>query len=296
LKTRIAASDARLREANLAMDRDNGMLALKIVDLALELNPGNEEAAYFRNFLLATRAIARVVNPPEIAFTIVKLDLHPDGFLATSADGRTVVVVQEKRRLSHPAADIQMNDRKGRVTFESRETGESLISPILYGPRDGLSCFSPRAGMLATVSREDGLGLWDVSGMRVPSARKTIAPAVSWLSFERKKDTLWMVNEEASLYFWPGWSKPWRLAKVKGFGSEFFERVSLDNRRDYLWTFWLGGNQRGLAGSKSQNLNAMMAIDQHTKKAGTSIRITAMARDRDVVLFTDSLGDIGVRN
>ena len=296
LKTRTAASDARLREANLAMERDDGMEALKIVNLALELNPGNEEAEYFRNFLLATRAIARVVNPPEIAFTIVKLDLHPDGFLATSADGRTVVVVQEKRRLSHPAADVQMNDRKGRVTFESRETGESLISPILYGPRNGLSCFSPRAGMLATVSREDGLRLWDVAGMRAPSARKTITPAVSWLSFERGKKTLWMVNEEASLYFWPGWIRPLRIAKVQGFGPEFFKRVSMENRRDYLWTFWLGGNQRGLAGSKSQNMGALMAIDQHTRKAETSIRITAMARDRDVVLFTDSVGDIGVRN
>ena len=105
-----------------------------------------------------------------------------------------------------------------------------------------------------------------------------------------------MVNEGASLYFWPVWSKPLRVGTVKGFGDEFDAEVSMRNRRHYLWTFWQGGNQRGLAGTKTQNLKAMMAVERQTREAGTSIRITTMARDRDVVLFTDSAGAIGVRN
>ncbi|YCM42682.1 serine/threonine-protein kinase [Verrucomicrobiaceae bacterium 227] len=295
-KTRVAASDARLREANLALERDDAMEALRIVDLALELNAGNDEAVYFRNFLLATRAIARVIEGPSIDFEIASVELHEKGFLVASKDGESAVVERERERLSHPASDVEVRDEKGLVTFTSRETGESLISPILYSSGEGLSCFSSKTGVLATVSKEEGLQLRDVSDLRTPSARKIIEPSVAWLSFERGKETLWMVNGEASLYFWPSWSKPLRISKVEGFGPDFFERVSLANRRDYLWTFWQGGNQRGLAGSKAQNLIAMRAVKQHTEKAGTSVGITTMARDRDVVLFTDSAGAIGVRN
>jgi len=295
-ETRIAASDARLGEANRALERDDAREALRIVDLALDLNPGNDEAVYFRNFLLATRAIAKRIEAPQIDFEIVEVELHDRGFLVRSENGETAVVEQEKKRLSYPARDVEVRDERGVVTFSSRETGESLISPVLYGSSEGRACFSATTGVLATVSKEEGLRLWDVSGLRTPSARKIISPSVSWLSFERGKDTLWMVNGEASLFYWPSWSKPLRIAKVEGFGEEFFERVSLDNRRDYLWTFWQGGNQRGLAGSKLQNLKAMMSLEQHTEKAGTSIRISTMARDRDVVLFTDSAGAIGVRN
>lgn len=294
-KTRIAASDARLGEANLALERDDAMEALRVVDLALELNSGNDEAIYFRNFLLATRAFARVLMPPEVGFQIAGVELHEAGFLVRSESGETAVVERERGRLSHPAKDIVVRDVKGLVSFTSSTTGESLLSPLLYSSGQGLSCFSPKTGVLATVSKEEGLRLWDVSKLRTPSARKVISPSVAWLSFERGKDTLWMVNEEASLYYWPSWSKPLPLGQVKGFGEEFFEKVTIKNRRDYLWTFWQGGNQRGMAGGKMVNLRAMMAVEEHTEKAGTSVRISTVARDTDVVLFTDSAGAIGVR-
>ena len=272
------------------------MESLRVVDLALELNPGNDEAIYFRNFLLATRAFARVVEAPGIHFPIAEVELHEAGFLVRSESVEAAVVERERGRLSHPAEDIDVRDVKGLVSFTSSMTGESLLSPLLYSSGKGLSCFSSRTGVLPTVSKEEGLRLWDVSKLRTPSARKMIEPSVSWLSFERGKDTLWLVNEEATLYYWPGWSGPLRIGKVEGFGEEFFEGVTMKNRRHYLWTFWQGGNQRGLAGSKSENLKAMVAVEEHTKKAGTSVWITTMARDRDVVLFADSAGSIGVRN
>lgn len=296
LQTRVTASDARLREANLALERDDAMEALRIVDLALALDRGNDEAIYFRNFLLATRAIARRIEAPQIGFGISAMESHPKGILVKSEGRESVLIEKERRRLSHPVKDIEVRDDRGVVTFTSKETGESLISPVLYSSGEGFLFFSESTGVLATVSKEEGLALWDVSALRSPSARKSISPSVSWLSFERGKDTLWMVNEEASLYLWPGWSGPLRVSKVEGFGEEFFERVSLENRRHYLWTFWQGGNQRGLAGSKTENLKAMLAVEEHTKKAGTSVWITTMARDRDVVLFADSAGAIGIRN
>jgi WD40 repeat protein len=282
-------------EENLALERDDAMESLRVVDLALELNPGNDEAIYFRNFLLATRAFARVVEAPGIHFPIAEVELHEAGFLVRSESGETAVVERERGRLSHPAEDIVVRDVKGLVSFTSSTTGESLLSPLLYSSGKGLSCFSSRTGVLATVSKEEGLRLWDVSKLRTPSARKVISPSVTRLSFERGKDTLWMVNEEASLYYWPSWSRPLPIGKVKGFGEEFFEKVTIENRRDYLWTFWQGGNQRGMAGGKMEHLKAMVAVEDHTRKAGTSVRISTMARDSDVVLFADSAGAIGVR-
>lgn len=296
LGTRITASDARVREANLALERDDALEALRIIDLALELDGGNDEAIYFRNFLLATRSIARRIEAPRIGFEIATVESHSKGILVKSQGGERMVIEQDRKRISHPVKDIEVRDDRGLVRFTSKERGENLMSPVLYSSGEGLSFFSAATGVLATVSREEGLGLWDVSGLRTPSARKMISPSVSWLSFEREKDTLWMVNEEATLYFWPGWSGPLRIGKVEGFGEEFFERVTMKNRRHYLWTFWQGGNQRGLAGSKTKNLKAMRAVEEYTKKAGTSVWISTMARDRDVVLFADSAGSVGIRN
>ena len=295
-KTRVVASDARLREANIALGRDDAREALRIVDLALELDPENDEAHYFRNFLLATRSIARLVEIERPKFEVIDIALHPNGFEARGGSGEVLVIQRKSARLGHPKEDIVVEDTEGLVKFRSKISGESLLSPVLYGSGSGTSCFSPRSGTLATVSAESGLQVWDVSHLRAPSTMRSIDPPVTWLSFERGKDTMWMVSQNATLYYWPGWSSPIGLSEIQGFGGAFYNDVSMQNRRDYLWTFWLGGNQRGLAGGKWENLNAMVSIEKHTEAAGTSLMISMMARDRDTVMFADSAGAIGVRN
>lgn len=295
-RTRIAASDARLREANLALGRDDAVEALAIVNLALDLNSENGEARYFKTFLLATRTFAKPEVSPEVAFEISGIEAHANGFRVVSASGDSALISVPKTKLRHPLADIQLHDEHGLVTFASKINGESLISPILYGSGSGVSCFSPKTGRLATFTKEEGLGLWDVSRMHPPAATQTILPAISWLSFEREKNTLWMVGKEADLYLWPDLKRSFRLTKMKGFEAEFFERFSMESRLDYLWTFWQGGNQRGLAGSKMQNLRAMLAIGRHTRARNTSVMISTMARDRDVITIVDSAGAIGIRN
>ena len=217
-------------------------------------------------------------------------------FEARGGSGEVLVIQRKSARLGHPKEDIVVEDTEGLVKFRSKISGESLLSPVLYGSGSGTSCFSPRSGTLATVSAESGLQVWDVSHLRAPSTMRSIDPPVTWLSFERGKDTMWMVSQNATLYYWPGWSSPIGLSEIQGFGGAFYNDVSMQNRRDYLWTFWLGGNQRGLAGGKWENLNAMVSIEKHTEAAGTSLMISMMARDRDTVMFADSAGAIGVRN
>ncbi|MGJ8726736.1 MAG: WD40 repeat domain-containing serine/threonine protein kinase [Roseibacillus sp.] len=295
--TRIAASDARLGEANLALSRNEGAKALQIVDLALELNPENEQAIYFRNFLLATRSFANPLPSPELSLKVAKVELHPEGFLATSTQNKTAIIPLTTQSSNPPPKDVLVhNDERGLLTFTSRTTGESLLDPLVYGSGFEQACYSSAHSTVAATTAEGGLRLWDVSQLSPPCDTVKVSPQITWLTFERGKDTLWLLDYKAGLRWWPSSLKPIRLGKVEGFEDQFFEKVTLDERREYLWTFWQGGNQRGLAGSKKESFQAMLAVDRHTKKHRSSVMISTMARNQDVVVFADSAGWIGIRN
>lgn len=292
-ETRIAASDARLREANLALTRDDAGEALRIIDLALELHPKNDQALYFRNFLLATRFFARPLPALTLTEKTEQIEMHNSGFLING----TEVIPQPNRRLSHPAKDIVIHDdQMGRLTFTSAKTGESLLTPLIYGSGFEQALFSPEHGAVCATTPEGTIQLWDVSGLSPQAETAAFRDSIAWLTFEREKDNLWLVDEMARLHLWTKKLNPIGLAKVEGFEPEFFEKFSLRNRREYLWRFWQGGNQRGLAGGASQTFRAMLSLDQHTKKAGSSLMISTMARDEDVAVIVDSLGWIGIRN
>ncbi|MDQ8188748.1 WD40 repeat domain-containing serine/threonine protein kinase [Roseibacillus persicicus] len=293
LATRIAASDARLREANLALSRDNAGEALRIIDLALELHPNNEQARYFRNFLLATRSFALPVAPPPTKAPAKQIEKHKNGFLVNGSE----VIALPPGKIAHSRNDIAVHDDgRGRLMFTSRETGESLLDPLIYGSGFEQAAFSPEHAAVCATTEEGALQLWDVSAMSPHAESATVSTPVTWLSFEREKDTLWLVDRNARLGLWAKNLKPLQLTKMKGFEPEFFARYAQHNHRDYLWQFWQGGNQRGLAGGRAQAFAAMLAVDKHTKNAGSSLMISTMARDEDVVVFVDSLGWIGIRN
>lgn len=291
--TRIAASDARLREANLALTRNNAGEALRIIDLALKLHPENDQAAYFRNFLLATRTFSRELPSPKLSVRAENIETHPEGFLING----TEVLEVEAHKIYYPKKDIQVHDSgEGILALKSRETGKSLLDPIVYGSGFEKACFSPAHGLVAATTEKGTIRLWDVSEMRAHSQTATLSPPAAWLSFERDEDTLWLVDIEARLSLWTKFMKPIGLSKIKGFESEFFQKNPSSNQRDYLWKFWQGGNQRGLAGGKGVSFLAMRAIARHTEKYESSLMISTGARDKDVVVFVDSKGWVGIRN
>jgi hypothetical protein len=295
--TKVKDSRARLREANFALGRDDAVRALAAVDRALELHPGNDEAIYFKNFLRATRSFATPLPPPDLRLQAVDVAAHPDGFVVRSLDGDEQIVRLESRGLSRRFRDVAVHDDPGGIlTFTSRETGEPMLSPLNYGSGTERAAVSPERGMAAATTPDGGLRLWDLSDLRPPFATTRFPRQITWLNFERESDCLWLMDEEAFLHRWSEKGNTFEFSRTNGFGQSFFDRHSLEDRGDYLWTFWLGGNQRGLAGGKAAALVGLLAVDWHTRSRGTSIMISAVARDRDTVLFIDSAGDIGVRN
>jgi len=298
IETRIAASDSRLREANLALGRDQSAQALGIVDLALELYPENEEATYFRNFLLATRSFAKPLPAPSFSEKVSKIENHPEGFRITFEGGKTQLLPQKTMQLSHRKSDIQISDdHQGGLTFSSQSTGESLLSPLIYGSGSEHAVVSLEHGRVASTTVDGTLKLWDISKLRSHAAREKFSNTVSWLTFERGKDTLWLLDQKAAVFCWPTARKPFKaIPRLKIFQEDFFKTYKIHNQRDYLWTFWQGGNQRGLADGISQSLVALVAMDLRTKLRGTSLMISTMARDKDTVVVVDSAGAIGIRN
>lgn len=291
--TLVAASDAGLQEANIALARNDATRALAIIDHALELNPENESATYFRHFLLSTRSFARPLPVPEMTTKVETIETSDGGFLINGSE----LIPLLPQKLSHPQSDIRIqDDGMGLLEFFSKDSGESLLDPIVYGSGSEKAAFSPRHGVVAATTNEGGLQLWDVSGLRPHAASAKVKTPVSWLSFERDKDVLWLVDEKAGLSYWNEKTRPLRLSTIKGFDAAFFERFQINNRRDLLWTFWQGGEQRGLAGGPKVTFRAMVSMDKHTAKQGTSLMISTMARDEDVVVIVDSGGWIGVRN
>lgn len=296
-ETRRNASHASLREANLALGRDDAARALVAVEQALQLEPGNNEALYFRNFLRATRSFAKPLPSPALRLKAAAVEVDQEGFLVTSSSGEQEQVKLAPRGLARRFRDVEVIDEPGGVLhFISRETGDPMLSRLVYGSGAERAAVSPDHGIAAATTAAGELRLWDVSELRLPHATERFPRPVGWLNFERESDSLWLMDNEAFLHRWGESGGTLALPKMNGFSGDFHSRFSLDDRADYLWTFWLGGNQRGLAGSATEAFVAMMAVDRHTKSKGTSLMITSVARERDLVLFVDSAGAIGVRN